>query len=280
MKERELIDIIAREVMAALYGEQEPRQDVPLTDISSAAYKADIKLDQVENPLALDAMRTKTPARIGIGKAGPRLGTKTLLALRADHASAKDAVLKSVDENILKELGLFSVQSLCGDIDEHLTRPDLGRRLSEETKLRLQEHCVHGPRVQIYVSDGLSSLAVDENISDLLPVMIDGLEAKGIKTGTPFFVKYGRVPTMDVISEILNAEVTCVLLGERPGLAAAGSMSAYIAYRAAVGMPESRRTVISNIHTKGIQPVEAGAYAVDVITKILEAKASGVDFKL
>lgn len=280
MKERELIDIIAREVMAALYGEQELRQDVPLTDISSAAYKADIKLDQVENPLALDAMRTKTPARIGIGKAGPRLGTKTLLALRADHASAKDAVLKSVDENILKELGLFSVQSLCGDIDEHLTRPDLGRRLSEETKLRLQEHCVHGPRVQIYVSDGLSSLAVDENISDLLPVMIDGLEAKGIKTGTPFFVKYGRVPTMDVISEILNAEVTCVLLGERPGLAAAGSMSAYIAYRAAVGMPESRRTVISNIHTKGIQPVEAGAYAVDVITKILEAKASGVDFKL
>ncbi|NBI64875.1 ethanolamine ammonia-lyase subunit EutC [Clostridiales bacterium] len=280
MKERELIDIIARKVMAALYGEQEPRKDAPLTDISSAAYKANIKLDQVENPLALDAMRTKTPARIGIGKAGPRLGTKTLLALRADHASAKDAVLKSVDENILKELELFSVQSLCGDIDEHLTRPDLGRRLSEETKLRLQEHCVYGPRVQIYVSDGLSSLAVDENISDLLPVMIDGLEAKGIKTGTPFFVKYGRVPTMDVISEILNAEVTCVLLGERPGLAAAGSMSAYIAYRAAVGMPESRRTVISNIHTKGIQPVEAGAYAVDVIIKILEAKASGVDFKL
>lgn len=278
MKERELIDIIAREVMAVLYGEE--RQEEPLPDISSGEYKAGIKLAQAENPLALDAMRKKTPARIGIGKAGPRLNTKTLLALRADHASAKDAVLKSVDESILKKLGLFSVQSLCQDIDEHLTRPDLGRQLSEETKERLLERCVHGPQVQIYVSDGLSSLAVDENISDILPVMLDGLKAKGIKTGTPFFVKYGRVPTMDVISETLGAEVTCVLLGERPGLAAAGSMSAYIAYGAEVGMPESRRTVISNIHTKGIQPVEAGAYGAEVITKILEAKASGVDLKL
>lgn len=62
---------------------------------------------------------------------------------------------------------------------------------------------------------------------------------------------------MDQISEALNATVTCVLLGERPGLATAESMSAYIAYKATVGMPEARRTVVSNIHSRGIPAVEA-----------------------
>ena len=41
-------------------------------------------------------------------------------------------------------------------------------------------------------------------------------------------------------------------------------------------MPESRRTVVSNIHRSGIPAVEAGAYLVDLIAHILEQKASGV----
>lgn len=64
--------------------------------------------------------------------------------------------------------------------------------------------------------------------------------------------------------------------GDRPGLATAESMSAYISYRAQPGMPESRRTVVSNIHRNGIPAVEAGAYLVDLIAHILEQKASGV----
>ncbi len=85
---------------------------------------------------------------------------------------------------------------------------------------------------------------------------------------------------MDIISETLASEVTCLLIGERPGLATAKSMSAYIAYKASVGMIESRRTVISNIHDGGINAVEAGAYIADVIKKMLELKVSGVDLKL
>lgn len=84
---------------------------------------------------------------------------------------------------------------------------------------------------------------------------------------------------MDSISELLKAELTCVLIGERPGLAAADSMSAYITYKARVGIPESKRTVISNIHENGIQPVEAGAYAVDIICQALEEQATGVDLR-
>ena len=94
------------------------------------------------------------------------------------------------------------------------------------------------------------------------------------------FVKYGRVGVMDEISELTGAEVTCTLIGERPGLITAESMSAYIAYKATVGMPEARRTVVSNIHRNGTIPAEAGAHIADIIKIMLEKKASGTDLKL
>jgi ethanolamine ammonia-lyase small subunit len=37
--------------------------------------------------------------------------------------------------------------------------------------------------------------------------------------------------------------------------------------------------VVSNIHSKGIPAAEAGAYLVELIERILQAKASGVEFK-
>lgn len=276
MERQQLIDLITREVCRALTELSEEK----LTDIASPEYKSTIIFKNCENLQALRQMRKSTPARIGVGKAGARLNTKTYLTLRADHAMAKDAVMRSVDDEVLDKLGLFRIKTKCRDTDQHLTRPDLGRQLDEAAINELNTKCVRSPQVQIYVADGLSSTAVDENAADILPVMIEGLKANGIKVGTPFFMRFGRVPAMDVVSEILDAEVTCVLLGERPGLATAKSMSAYIAYRAKVGMPESRRTVISNIHAGGIQPVEAGAYAVEVIMKMLKEKQSGVDLKL
>lgn len=232
---------------------------------------------KIENPDALAQMKRRTPARIGVGRAGPRLRTETLLKLRADHAQARDSVFRDVDEDLLHKLGLFSVKTMCADRNEHLTRPDLGRRFDEDTQKQLKAKCNLHPQVQIYLSDGLSSQAVDANAADILPALMDGLQDLGIGTGTPFFVQYGRVPAMDAVSELLDAEVTCVLIGERPGLATANSMSAYIAYRAKVGMPESNRTVVSNIHAGGIPAAEAGAHIAGLIKTILERKVSGVD---
>ena len=144
----------------------------------------------------------------------------------------------------------------------------------------IKEKCIRSPKVQIYVADGLSSQAIEDNAGEMLPALIDGLTADGIKVGTPFFMKFGRVPAMDMVTELLDAEVTCVLIGERPGLAAAGSMSAYIVYRATVGMPEARRTVVSNIHKEGTPAVEAGAYCVSLIENILKMQKSGVELQL
>ena len=114
-------------------------------------------------------------------------------------------------------------------------------------------------------------------MNKILPVITEALQSKGLKVGTPFYLRFGRVGAQEHIAETVGAKVVCVLLGERPGLATAESMSAYITYNAYVGMPESKRTVVSNIHRNGTAAVEAGAYIAEVIAKILEQKASGVD---
>ena len=167
----------------------------------------------------------------------------------------------------------------CTDKNNFLTRPDLGRDFDEETKAYIKEKCVSHPDVQIIISDGLSSSAIEANAARILPVVMEGLKEKGLTAGTPIFVKYGRVGAQDRISELVGAKVVCSFIGERPGLATAESMSAYIAYHAEVGMPEARRTVVSNIHKDGVPAVEAGAYIVDLLALILEKQASGVDLK-
>lgn len=246
-------------------------------DITAPEIRSIPLLDHPSDAEALQRMMKRTTARIGVGKAGARLKTRTLLTLRADHAKARDAVMADVDGKILEQLGLFTVQTLCNDKNTYITRPDLGRQLSEEAVKTLQERCVKNPDVQIYAADGLSSTAIEANLGRILPVLKDSLEAMGIKVGTPFFLRFGRVASEDHVSEVLGARVVCVLIGERPGLATAESMSAYIAYEARQGMPESRRTVVSNIHKNGTAAVEAGAYIAEVIGKILEQKASGVE---
>lgn len=250
--------------------------------ISEPFPEPDRKEPLLENPQDPDALRRmigKTTARIGVGRSGPRLKTRTLLTLRADHAAARDAVLMDVSEELIQKLGLFSVATCCTDKNNFLTRPDLGRDFDEETKAYIKEKCISHPDVQIIISDGLSSSAIEANAARILPVVMEGLKEKGLTAGTPIFVKYGRVGAQDRISELVGAKVVCSFIGERPGLATAESMSAYIAYHAEVGMPEARRTVVSNIHKDGVPAVEAGAYIVDLLALILEKQASGVDLK-
>ena len=185
-------------------------------DIASAACKA-IPLVEAQDAEALLRMKRKTNARIGVGKTGARLNTQTMLALRADHAQARDAVFVDVDSKVLDELGLFTVQSCCEDKNTYITRPDLGRRLSDAAVNTLREKCVKNPDVQIYAADGLSSTAIQVNLPKILPVLMDSLEAKGLKVGTPFFLRFGRVGSQEHVAETLGAKVVCVLIGERPG---------------------------------------------------------------
>ncbi len=251
-----------------------------LPDITEIDIREQYLVERPEHGEAYADLKRNAPCRLGIGKAGARYKTLPQLEFRAAHSAAQDAVFSDVDEAFVASQGLFLVQSQCDSKDTYLTRPDLGRRLSKAAADTIRERCRDHPTVQIYVSDGLSSAAVSANIPDLLPALLQGLQNYKIDVGTPFFVRYGRVGVMDEVSELLGAEVTCVLIGERPGLITAESMSAYIAYRATVGMPEARRTVLSNIHRSGTNPAEAGAHIADIIKLMLEKKASGTDLKL
>lgn len=279
MLSAEEIDRIAEEIAESFRESGEAEKEESGQDTARHPPDYPFVLEGVRNPDALRRMKAKTTARIGVGRAGPRLRTQTMLKLRTDHAAARDAVLMDVSEETIKKLGLFFVETRCRDKNIFLTRPDLGRDFSEEVQRQISEHCEHYPDVQLIVSDGLSSSAIEANAEKILPVIQEGLKDKGIRVGTPIFVKNGRVAAQDRISELLDAKVVCSLIGERPGLATAESMSAYIAYKAWVGMPEARRTVVSNIHKNGVPAVEAGAYLVDLLAMILEKKQSGVDLK-
>jgi ethanolamine ammonia-lyase small subunit len=254
--------------------------DNELSDITMVDMRKQLLVPNPENREDYLQMKAKTSARVGVWRAGPRYKTETLLRFRADHAVAMDAVFTDVSEEIIAEMNLFTVKTKCKDKDEYLTRPDLGRKFDDEEVAIMKEKCKMNPQVQVIVADGLSSTAVEANIRDILPVIFQGLEGYGIKAGTPFFIKYGRVPSMDVVSEVTGADITCLLVGERPGLATGESMSAYIAYKGTVGMPEARRTVVSNIHQGGTAAVEAGAHIAHILKEMLDQKKSGLELQL
>ena len=225
---------------------------------------------------SVQAAKKHTPARIGVGRAGTRPKTKTWLKFRLDHAAAVDAVYGEVTEGLLQKLDVFQVTTRVTDKEEYITRPDLGRRLSEEAKTLIQSRCKKNPKVQIIISNGLSASAIEENVQDVYLALQQSLRNLNIEIGTTFYIDKGRVALMDEIGELLQAEVIVYLIGERPGLVSAESMSAYICYQPRIGTVEADRMVVSNIHKGGIPPLEAGAYLGTVVQKILHYKASGV----
>ncbi len=235
---------------------------------------------QPANGEAFARMKQKTPARLGLGRCGPRYKTLTMLRFRADHAAAQDAVFSEVDTEFAKENDLLPTKTRCDSKDEYLTRPDLGRIFDEHNAKAIRGVIDTPPRVQIVVGDGLSSAAITANAMDCMLALKEGLKARGIPTGKGIFVKYCRVGAGDAIGDLTGCEVVCVLVGERPGLATDKSMSAYITYKPHTGVSESARTVVSNIHSQGTPAVEAGAYCAELIEKILQKKVSGVGLHL
>lgn len=225
-------------------------------------------------------MKKKTPARLGCGKAGPRYKTLTMLRFRADHAAAQDAVWSELDADFAKENDLLPTKTRCESKEEYLTRPDLGRCFDEHNAKAIKGVIDTPPKVQIVIGDGLSSAAIAANAMDCMAALRDGLKVRGIPTGKSIFIKYCRVGAGDAIGDITNCELVCVLIGERPGLVTDKSMSIYITYNPHTGVSESSRTVISNIHAQGTPAVEAGAYAAELIEKILRKKVSGVGLHL
>ncbi|MGA6924814.1 MAG: ethanolamine ammonia-lyase subunit EutC, partial [Desulfosarcina sp.] len=231
------------------------------------------------NPDGLRALMAATPARIGVGRSGPRPRTAASLLFLADHGVTQDALMHEVNNDLLEELGLFTVESMAADRQTYLKRPDLGRKLTEAAKATLRDRCTKNPDVQIFVGDGLSGAAIDHNLRQIMPILQQGLGSAGLSMGTPFFVKNARVGLLNDVNGIVDAKVCAILIGERPGLARAQSMSIYLGYRPRPDSTDANRDAICNIYEGGLNPLEAGAHAVQLIQKMIKDKASGVELK-
>jgi ethanolamine ammonia-lyase small subunit len=231
------------------------------------------------NPEGLAALMAATPARIGVGRSGPRPRTAARLLFLADHGVTQDALMHAVDPGFLEELGFFIVESQADDRQTYLKRPDLGRRLTESSRSMLRERCSKNPDVQIFAGDGLSGAAIEHNLAHIMPVLRQGLQSAGLSMGTPFFVKNARVGLLNDVNAIVDAKVCAILIGERPGLARAESMSIYLGYRPRPDATDANRDAICNIYAGGLNPLEAGAHAVQLIQKMIAAQASGIDLK-
>ncbi|MCF6166613.1 ethanolamine ammonia-lyase subunit EutC [Furfurilactobacillus rossiae] len=255
--------------------------DEVLPDISEIDLKKQFLVPNPHDKEGYLKIKSFTPARLGMWRTGTRYKTASILRFRADHAAAQDAVFSDVDPELPKKMGFLETQTTCESKDEYLTRPDRGRKFDDEMIKKIKDNVTSHPKIQMIVGDGLSSAAIEANIPDIIPAIQQGLKVYGLsfETKDVIFVKYARVGAEDHMGEITDADVVCMLVGERPGLVTAKSMSAYIAYKPTIGMAESKRTVVSNIHDGGLPAVEAGAYIAEMLDKMLRLKKSGIELK-
>lgn len=243
------------------------------------------------NPLAarpssvLDELRGRTPARILTGRVGGSYRTATQLELRADHAAARDAVLSELDLHrdlggeFVDRWGLIEVGTEAHTKEQFLLRPDLGRSLGEAAKARIRERCAAGKDVQVVLGDGLSAAAVAAQVPALLPLLRAEADARGWTWGQPFLIRHCRVGVLNDLGELLDPAVAILLIGERPGLATALSLSAYMAFRPRTGHDDSRRNLISNIHARGVPPQQAAPRIAALAAQLLTLRMSGVQVK-
>lgn len=241
--------------------------------------------EELEVASALELLRARTaavtPARIFIGGVDGGYRTADLLGLRADHAAARDAVRVSLDADApdLAALALPEIQTCADSIEEHLLRPDLGRRLTEAARATLRERGTSATDVQVLVGDGLSSAAVHAQVPRVLPAFLDGCRERGWTVGRPFLVRHARVGVMNEVGAVLEPEIVVLLIGERPGLASADGLSAYLAYRPRPGCTDADRNLLSNIRDRGTPPAEAVARLLAFVGAMRAAGVSGVALK-
>jgi len=228
------------------------------------------------DPQELEWIKQATPARLAQGRTGTRYLTNVSITLRAEHAVALDAVHSEVSPEFAQKLGCIPLQSRAKDHEEFLLHPNLGRRLDDASKARLEKEGTKSPDVQVICGDGLSAWALIENGPELLPALQKALEQQGFKTGKPVFVKHCRIGVQDEIGTLLGARSTVVLVGERPGLGTGDSLSIYTAFAPKLEQDNAEKDCISNIRPLGIPPVEAAQECAVLMKRTFAAGGGGV----
>jgi ethanolamine ammonia-lyase small subunit len=229
-------------------------------------------------------IRSTTPARIFVDR-GVAYTTPMSLELREAHARAVDAVWaefalqKDFPADFVSRWRLFEVSSQAESKAQFLLRPDLGRKLSASAKILIAERCPAAPDLQIVIGDGLSGAALSEQVPALFPLLQQKAKTNGWSVGQPFAVRYCRVGLMNDVGDLLAPRVLALLIGERPGLATAVSLSAYMAYGPCSGQTDAERNLISNIHARGVSVSEASDRIISLTSRMMALERSGTTLK-
>jgi len=232
------------------------------------------------------ALRRFTQARIALGRAGHAVPTQALLDFQLAHAQARDAVqfpwdIEAFAEQ-LRDTGeeTLILQTPVSSRSEYLRRPDFGRVLTEESRIRLRNLKASGVDVALIVSNGLSSTAVERRGISLLQTILEGLRVRQFRIAPISLVANGRVALLDDIGSVLDAQVSVIVIGERPGLSAADSLGVYLSYAPKKGNTDAERNCISNIHPpEGLSYESATRKLLYLIEESIRRGFSGVALK-
>jgi len=234
-------------------------------------------------------VRAQTPARLLAGRSGAAYRTNTQMELREAHAAARDAVRAELDlfigpgddpgDNFMRKWNLFEVCSRAASKDEYLLRPDLGRHLNDASRAEVNRRCTTGHDLQLVIGDGLSVTAVALQTPRLLPLLGEGAKTRGWSVGQTFVVRYCRVGILNEIGELLGPRVAVLLIGERPGLATAESLSAYMTYRPKAPDSDANRNLISNIHARGVSTEQAAQRILNLAAAMMKTHTSGCQLR-
>jgi ethanolamine ammonia-lyase small subunit len=230
-------------------------------------------------------LRALTPARLLAGRSGAAYRTGTQMELREAHAAARDAVraelnlFEDLGEDFVRKWNLLEICSQAASKDEHILRPDLGRRLNEASRMEVMRRCATGRDLQIAIGDGLSVTALGEQIPRLLPLLWGGATNRGWSIGSIFVIRHCRVGVLNEIGELLRPKVAVLLIGERPGLATAEGISAYMAYRPKPSDTDANRNLISNIHARGVSTEFAAHRILGLAALMMKTKESGFQLR-
>ncbi|MBV6286687.1 ethanolamine ammonia-lyase subunit EutC [Pseudomonas aegrilactucae] len=248
--------------------------------------KQPTQYDNSDNPW-LD-LRRLTPARIALGRTGTSLPTRAQLDFQSAHAQARDAVHLAFDHTglreQLRERGRDSLllHSAASDRHNYLQRPDLGRRLHEDSAQQLREHAQANPGgvdLAIIVADGLSALAVHRHAVPFLNRLEEHIGAEGWSTAPVLLVEQGRVAVADEVGQLLGARMSVILIGERPGLSSPDSLGLYFTYNPKVGLTDAYRNCISNVRLEGLSYGMAAHRLLYLMREACRRQLSGVNLK-
>ena len=241
-----------------------------------------------------DVLRRYTPARVGLGRAGPAVPTSAQLLFQLDHALARDAVhahldvpalIHALQQRNLESIALESAVTAAPDQDPrqlYLRRPDLGRTLHPESAQALQQLAAtthQAPDIVFIIADGLSALAIERHALPLLDATINLLGPDQGRVGPTCVVTQARVAIGDEIGQLLKANLTVTLIGERPGLSAPDSLGVYITWQPRPGRTDAERNCISNVRHEGLSYAEAAQRILFYLNGAKQLQATGIQLK-